>query len=1025
MKKFLVFLVAIITTVCIGITFYQFAKNDEVIKVNTETIYINYGDKLSLEDIGFSRKEASKETKINFNAGGDEVTSIIKYDELSNCYIPTSKGGSTTIKISTTNRKYKSFSIDVVVGIGTEEFPYYISNEQQLFDITNANIDKNACFKLVKDITLTNVHSPIGLTESGYREFDGKFDGNGKTISNLKIESCDYAGLFAIIGANSQVYDLKLSNSVLDGSFINVGTIAGTCFGTINKVIVTNSVINNTKTGSNTGAIVGLLQTDNLNSTSAGILRSAAYTDNNNLITANGNLGGLAGSVNSAIIHACHTRLCLKNTSTSPTGGLIGNLIVDNNTYVRESYAVTQIEAGSLSGNIIGSIALKQNQKIEDISKELVLVGLYYENSLNKFAGVASDINNFASASSFAVNGKTANEMKSKNTYIYYINSASNIVYWDKVWYLVDGEYPILTFTGEFDDIILDDENNQTTPDISDPETPNLSVTIISNKQQLLSAFQGKNSVSGNYVLGANIDLEGINWTPVKFNGTFKSSQKQNYIISNFKIVADNMLYAGFFYDSSSSTISNITFNNVSVQSSTPLQATGIVVGHVRGNTVISNVKVINAKIDVFSKYSGGIAGYINNVITKLDKCQVQSLNISKALNVGGIAGYTSNNTYLISCKVRNSNNINGVDRIGGIVAVNYGSIYDCLFNGNIKATTSSTGYYGGLVGVNYSKLLNSTTYAEIEIVNTSPTDSKQYSFVGGLVGYNLGTISRSNAYADNYSAIQSTGVVYLGGLTGYNANKIEYSVADVTSIGSVNSNIYTAGLSVFNYGGNIFGCFTFGNLNGYQVAGLVRTNTNDGIVDSCMAGLSTFERATYKAVQVVSFAYDISSGTISNCIVNANLTCANSKGWIAGFAGFMPCTNGKFGTISHSIANVSFNGVGNKYLDIAQDGLMKKNRTTGTVTNCIINKEATVGDVMVSEYSKTLWFTNPAGSKSNYIVATNEDLLKIETYLNPETCNFDISTSITKSKWLYINNTLLPLPRPYLEVFGYDIIGL
>ena len=89
MKKFLIFLVAIITTVCIGVTFYQFAKNDEVIKVNTETIYINYGEKLSLDDIGFSRTEASKETKINFNAGGDDVTSIIKFDNATQCYIPT------------------------------------------------------------------------------------------------------------------------------------------------------------------------------------------------------------------------------------------------------------------------------------------------------------------------------------------------------------------------------------------------------------------------------------------------------------------------------------------------------------------------------------------------------------------------------------------------------------------------------------------------------------------------------------------------------------------------------------------------------------------------------------------------------------------------------------------------------------------------------------------------------------------------------------------------------------------------
>jgi hypothetical protein len=418
MKKFLVFLVAVITTVCIGVTFYQFAKNDEVIKVNTEIIYINYGDKLSLDDIGFSRKEASKETKIDFNAGGEEVTSIIKYDELSGCYIPTAKGGATTIKISTTNRKYKSFSIDVVVGIGSEEFPYYISNEEQLFNITNQHIDDHACFELVQDINLTQTHQPIGLINGGYREFTGKFNGGYYTISNLKIDSCDYGGLFAIMSANSQVYNLNINNSIIEGSFINVGTVAGTCYGNINKVVVSNSTISNNKSASNTGAVVGLLETDNLNNVTASILRTYAYTDENKLITANGNLGGLAGKVDSAYIHACHTQLCLKNTSKLATGGLVGNLIVNKDTYIRESYVLAQFETNGSCGNIVGNISLDKNTKLSNITKELVLVGLYYDNSFNKFEGVGTDLNKFASSTTFAINGKTTSEMKNKDTYV-------------------------------------------------------------------------------------------------------------------------------------------------------------------------------------------------------------------------------------------------------------------------------------------------------------------------------------------------------------------------------------------------------------------------------------------------------------------------------------------------------------------------------------------------------------------------------------------------------------------------------
>ncbi|MBO5910349.1 MAG: hypothetical protein J6Q15_02445, partial [Clostridia bacterium] len=422
---------------------------------------------------------------------------------------------------------------------------------------------------------------------------------------------------------------------------------------------------------------------------------------------------------------------------------------------------------------------------------------------------------------------------------------------------------------------------------------------------------------------------------------------------------------------------------------------------------------------------SGGIAGYVNNVITKISLSSIQGFTISgTSLNIGGVAGYNSSNSYIVSRKVKNSNTLSGVDRIGGIASVNYGTIYDCTFSGNIQSINSSNaGYFGGLVGINYSNLTDSISYAEISVANNSSASGIFY-FVGGLCGYNVGNITNCSVYADEFSAKQSTGVVYLAGLTAYNSGILKYCLADVLNIGSVNSNIYTAGLAVFNYGGNIFGCFHFGNLNGYQVVGLVRTNTNNGIIDSCMSGLNDTERAIYKGAQLASFVYDISSGTISNCIVNADLNCTSENGWIAGFAGFMPLTNSKFGTISHSIANVSFNGVGTKYLDIAQDGLMKKKRTTGTISNCVISSDANIEDVMLSEYSKFFWITQNPGSESNYIIANATELTDIDFYLNPTTCNFDISVGISTSKWLYINDTRLPLPRTFLEVFGYDIIG-
>ena len=191
------------------------------------------------------------------------------------------------------------------------------------------------------------------------------------------------------------------------------------------------------------------------------------------------------------------------------------------------------------------------------------------------------------------------------------------------------------------------------------------------------------------------------------------------------------------------------------------------------------------------------------------------------------------------------------------------------------------------------------------------------------------------------------------------------------------------------------------------------------------MAGLADGARAIYKGSIVTTLAYNISNGSISNCIVNATLNCTDKDGWVAGFAGFMPCTNNKFGTTSHCIANVEFTGVGVKYLDISQYGLMNKTRITGTITNCVISNDAKVAEVVESEYSKFLWITYETASKSNYIVANSEQLKNIDTYLDPTTCDFDISVGLSDSKWLYVSNSMLPIPRTYLEVFGYEIIGL
>lgn len=1054
MKKFLIFLVATIVTVCLGMVFYQFAKNDEKIKVEATTIYVNYGDKLSLDDIGFTRIDASKDTKINFNAGGDEVESIIKYDDVTKCYIPTAKGGSTTIKITTSLRKYKTFTIDVIVGIGTEEHPYYISNEQQLAEI-GTRFSLSSCYKLVNDINLTEKHLPIGLIDGKYNEFTGQFNGNYKTINNLTVDSCDYAGLFAILGSSSVVYNLNVNNAVFNGAYMNVGAIAGICYGNINKIMVSNASITNTREASNTGAVVGVLKTDDVNTSAiAGILRTSAYTDESKLISAKGTLGGLCGTVDSALIHACYTNLCLQNLSDSYTGGLVGLLKVNPDTYIRESYSITQIKADSKkTGNIVGSVALSDEVKLTDINKNLVLVGLYYDTSINKgVSGIASDTNNFGTATSYGIVGKSTADMKKKVTYIYYINSNNDVVYWDKVWYLVDGEYPTLTFVSKFDEIIVEGEtetpttpgdntgdnnnpdinnpdiNNPDTnnpdisnPDINNPQKPNTNATVISNKADFLKHFQYMTNVSGDYILTSDIDLGGMTWTPINFSGTFKSEGSNRYAISNFKI-SSSRTHIGFFASLSSATIDGIAFRSVTIDKNEANDTAGILVGYVRGNTTINNVVINGATIDAKATYAGAIAGYIGNSVVTIKNARVGSFTTTgNALNVGGIAGYIGANTSVNTVSVDSKSSIVGVDRVGGIASVNYGKVVNAVCSGNVSLTSSASnaGYAGGLVGVNYGTFESCSVEGDIAGSNpTTPTQNIYY-FVAGLCGYNFGTFNKCDVFSSSILAENSKSIVYLAGLTGYNKGKLNSCYVNVDTIGSVGVTNYTAGLSAYNYGGQINGCAVFADLNGYIVSGLVYMNGNDGKIDSCLAGNGTDSRAVYKGEKVSGLVYQITTGTISNSKVMATLTCTADKGWSAAFATFMPYNDNKYGTITHCIADVSFAGPGYKYLDIAQDGLMKKDRTTGTLTNSVVSEDADVSGVLTSKPSKFLWITYDCGSGSNYITASNSAMSNINTFLDAATCNFDISSSeASDAKWFMVADGA-PIPMAINEIFA------
>ena len=122
-----------------------------------------------------------------------------------------------------------------LTGAGTEADPYLINNIDELKrfrDQVNAG-DKytHKYIKLTADIDVDNEEwTPIGLWDTA---FQGYFDGNNKTISNLKITSTDtgnneVVGLFGRTNNKGWIKNLTLENAITSGTQ-RVGTLVGEC----------------------------------------------------------------------------------------------------------------------------------------------------------------------------------------------------------------------------------------------------------------------------------------------------------------------------------------------------------------------------------------------------------------------------------------------------------------------------------------------------------------------------------------------------------------------------------------------------------------------------------------------------------------------------------------------------------------------------------------------------------------------------------------------------------------------------
>lgn len=238
-------------------------------------------------------------------------------------------------------------------GTGTQVDPYIISSAGNLEWISEYSEGSagfaNQCFKQTINIDLA------GYEWIPIKNFQGTYDGNGKTISNMTIQSnlneLMNGGLFG------DIRDATIKNlGIVDIDFFSYGSSCGGLVSVMNgnNIIEKCYVTGNISAVNDVGGLVGLAGGSKFG-TATKIDNCYTNITLNSTGCAVGGLIGHAGSTETAIeITNSHSLGTINSTGALDIGGLIGGTL-GNGTSIRNCYSSCNINSsGRAIGGLIG-----------------------------------------------------------------------------------------------------------------------------------------------------------------------------------------------------------------------------------------------------------------------------------------------------------------------------------------------------------------------------------------------------------------------------------------------------------------------------------------------------------------------------------------------------------------------------------------------------------------------------------------------------------------------------------------------
>ena len=412
---------------------------------------------------------------------------------------------------------------------------------------------------------------------------------------------------------------------------------------------------------------------------------------------------------------------------------------------------------------------------------------------------------------------------------------------------------------------------------------------------------------AGTYILNADIDLGGSEWTPIaSFEGTLIGN---GHSIKNLTITSFTTKNVGLFDTvTEKAVISDLKLENVSIISASSAESVGALAGLLGGS--LKNVSVSGKVEAAGSNAVGGIAGAPISLGTKIINSSFDG-SVIGSNGVGGIIGGNDESTDTLIDNCTASGSVSGTTAVGGIAgSLSYpsnGQKFEITNCKNLATVNAKVEYCGGIVG----KLINTTSWGPPVTSITGCTNEGTVSggnYTGGIVGYMHigGGYSYAGTVNNNSNKANVTGKNYTGGIIGF--NDFETAITASENSGAIKGEAYVGGfvgygnyttLSGLTNEQSVEGSFYVGG-----VAGLVKSCTdchNKGAISATLYDTENTRTGVGGVCGLVNEA--------TNCTNSGNITSTSGYG-VGGVIGANANSNydGKYSNLKNS-GSITVNG--------------------------------------------------------------------------------------------------------------------